>query len=144
MNVERLSNDQYIELLTQINKLLTGLVESENSLMRSGVFRAFDFQECARSIALLKDQAQSIQSTINRFSAQIDGRGAILAALAFIDILVACCSQLELISAKLAGKARGESYGFFSYRRDMKEYRRLEEIRISIGERLQMEVAAKW
>lgn len=142
--MDELSYDQYREVMNSLNSLLSEFVSVENSIMSCGLTKAFDFNASTSALVEIDLAVKEIHRLISAFSNQQNGNYSINTAITYIDLLIASIEQLALISENLANKAKGMKYGFFAYRKDIKDYKKKENSRAAMGDQLNSAFSRSW
>jgi hypothetical protein len=135
--------EKYSELLHQLNRTMSAFLSIEKTMLNCGL-RPFDFDESTKQIQSIKNEILHIKEKLYHHISQSEGSASINTALTYIDNLLKSISQLCTISAKLAKKANGGTYGFFAYRKDLKIYNNYEKIRGSLGAQLNSTLRQPW
>ncbi len=142
--MDQLSYDQFKEIMYSLNILLSEFVSIENSLMSCGLVKAFDFDTSTSDLVNIDHSVREIHNLLSVYRNQQNGSYSINTAMTYVDLLVASVGQLGLISEKLANKAKGKKYGFFIYRKDLKEYKKRENSRAAMGDQLNSAFSRSW
>jgi hypothetical protein len=138
-----LTYEQYRDITEELHNVLRSLVITEQELMRPQL-GAVNFLSYRSHLSGLHDRCLGVRAEISLYVNQTAGNYAINAALTFADSLLDCIIDLREICARLDEKARGGKYGFFQYRRDIKDYRRKEAAREVSGSQLNSAFQRAW
>jgi hypothetical protein len=143
-NMNYLSYDQYREAMCSLNSHVSEFVSVENAIMSCGIRRPFDFNASSSRLLEISTAVSAMRESLSEFTNQRDGDYSIDTAITYIDLLLASIGQLTAISQNLAKKANGMKYGFLAYRRELRDYRRKEEIRVAMGGELNSVFSRPW
>jgi hypothetical protein len=143
-NMEYLSYDQYREVMYSLNGHLSEFVSVEDAIMSCGIRKPFDFNASSSRLIEIDTGVRAIRESLSTFVNQPDGNYSINTAITYIDLLLASIEQLTAISQNLAKKANGMKYGFLAYRKELKDYRRKEDVRVAMGDELNSALSRPW
>ena len=117
-------------------EMASAFMELDRELANMGIVNAFDFESASSRCQQLSISLSDLQAQLSMAHGQQPGAEHIDVASRFVDVFIESVNQLSHICERLNEKAQGLKYGWFEYRRDTKEYRRLEKTRSSMGNRL--------
>jgi hypothetical protein len=138
-----LSFEEYTALMQLLNRYLSEFISIENAMMNCGL-RAFDFNQSTNQIKAITTSTIDLKEKLFHYKNQPEGNYSINTAITYVDHLLKSMNQLCNISGNLARKANGEKYGFFAYRKDLKEYKNNENVRESFGNQLNSTLNRGW
>jgi hypothetical protein len=138
-----LTYEDYRALTEDLHSAFRSLSIVEQELM-SPQLAAVDFFSYRLKLESIHDSCVRVRSTLSPYVNQTAGNYAINAAITFADSLLDCVIHLREICARLDEKARGGKYGFFQYRRDIKEYQRKDAAREIAGSQLNSAFQRAW
>jgi len=129
-----LSFEDFSEIAMEIHDNFNAFLEIDHELANTGLVKAYDFGEALARCQAIADSLSDLRQRLESGRDQQNGRENIAAALGFLDALETSLAQMAHICERLAAKASGlTKYGLFEYRRDIKEYKRLEKERSPHG-----------
>jgi hypothetical protein len=138
-----LSFEEHTELLQLLNRYLSEFISIENAMMNCGL-HAFDFNESTNQIKTITGATIDLKEKLFEYKNQPDGNYSINTAITYVDHFLKSMNQLCNISTNLARKANGGKYGFFAYRKDLKEYKNNEKVREAFGNQLNSTLGRGW
>lgn len=115
--------------IMQAVRIVSDAYGIEDNYIRNCHFAAVDFDSSTEKLSSLVRTATRLRNKLSPHSSQLEGNDVIEIAVAYLDILIECITSRHDISAKLAQQAKGISYGFCAYRKDLKAFERLEKDR---------------
>lgn len=138
-----LTYEEYLSLVRELTDYLSAFIIAGDSLMKVQ-YRGIDFPKHRKRLSQIHETGLRLKNTLFPHVNQVEGTYAINSAITFIDCLLASNAKLEDICSNLERKASGGKYGFFEYRRDMKDYQAKETARELAGSQLNSACKRPW
>jgi hypothetical protein len=139
----RLQHGAFLELLRVANDLDTDIIATERSILECGL-KPFDFGDAAAKLEESIQAAQRLCAELCRYSDHEESQGAIQAAVEYLRHLITTSSTMAELARKLEAKSKGDKFGFFQYRKKLKEYNKLSKSRSIAASRLDQLQYQSW
>ncbi len=124
--------EEFRSILRELDDCLRAFIVIGNSLTRKQ-FSPIDFSHYQSQLSRIENEALHLRRQLFPYINQPEGNYAINTAITFIDCLIESDGKLTEICSNLQRKASGGSYGFFQYRKDLKDYESKENARELAG-----------
>lgn len=138
-----LAYSDFLVCLKKMSDIDHATLKTEAHVLNCG-FKPFDFTKAATELDFNVRKAERLFGELCDHERKRGCPEPVTAAREYLACLIATSGKMAFIARRLGEQAKGEKFGFFEYRREIKEYRKLSKQRKEYSLKLETAQHEKW